>query len=127
MTPKEEDDEIVWYRFSGPFAVRFREGIGFGGGVETTTATVDMDDENDDFIGPYGILGFLHSSIFSMVVSGSPQRWEVGGIVHPPIGRKNATYSPCLLGGEKCYRSHLLGEPETDIFSKIPKSHIVEM
>ena len=25
------------------------------------------------------------------------------------------TYSPCLLGGEICYRSHLLGEPKTTI------------
>ena len=88
--------------------------------TETTTATVDMDDENDDFIGPYGILGVLHSSIFSMVVE----------LVPPKGGRYVAgrpSPNPCLLGGEKCYRSHLLGEPETDIFSKIHKSHIVEI
>ncbi len=33
---------------------------------------------------------------------------------NPPIGsiyHLYTTYSPCLLGGEKCYRSHLLGEP----------------
>ena len=46
-----------------------------------------------------------------MLVSGS-----VGGIVHPPIGKKNTTYIPLIyhlpsFGGEKCYRSHLLGEP----------------
>ena len=33
--------------------------------------------------------------------AGSPKFGVVGRwlIVHPPIGRKNATYSPCLLGG----------------------------
>ena len=35
--------------------------------------------------------------------SGSPKRWEKGGIVHPPIGRSiyhlYTTYSPCLLEG----------------------------
>ena len=29
-----------------------------------------------------------------------PLKGGIGGIVHPPIGRKNTTYSPCLrLGG----------------------------
>ena len=42
----------------------------------------------------------------------------VGSIVHPPIGsiyHLYTTYSPCLLGGPICYRSHLLGEPETSL------------
>ena len=46
-----------------------------------------------------------------------PPKGGIGGIVHPPIGRKNATYIPliyCLLGG--LYATyHLLGEPETTI------------
>ena len=40
---------------------------------------------------------------FSMVVFGSLSNGGIGGIVHPPIGRKNTTYIPlivyCLLGG----------------------------
>ena len=40
-----------------------------------------------------------------------PVKGGIGGIVHPPIGRKNVTYSPCLLEGYICYRSHLLREP----------------
>ena len=32
-----------------------------------------------------------------MVVSGSPKRWYIGGIVHPPIGRKNTTYIPLIV------------------------------
>ena len=44
-----------------------------------------------------------------------PVKGGIGGIVHPPIGRKNTTYSPCLLGGQKCYRSHLLREPKATI------------
>ena len=48
--------------------------------------------------------------------NGSPKRWEVGGIVHPPIGRKNATYIPLIVlaepGGWKMLPTyHLLGEP----------------
>ena len=43
-----------------------------------------------------------------------------GGIFDPPIGRKNIPLIYHLqslpnLGGEKCYWSHLLGEPETTI------------
>ena len=45
----------------------------------------------------------------SMVVSGSPKRWDRWHII--PQLAVYTTYSPCLLGGEKCYRSHLLGEP----------------
>ena len=53
--------------------------------------------------------------VVSMVVDLVPLKGGIGGIFYPPIGRKNTTYSPCLLGGKKCYRSHLLGEPETSI------------
>ena len=56
-----------------------------------------------------------------------PLKGGIGGIVHPPIGRKNTTYIPliyCLLGGEKCYRSHLLGEPETTIDFEKQKSFV---
>ena len=54
----------------------------------------------------------------SMVVSGSPKRWYIGGIVHPPIGRKNTTYIPLIVlafRGVKNATYHLLGEPETTI------------
>ena len=37
---------------------------------------------------------------------------------NPPIGRKNATYIPLTVlafWGVICYRSHLIGEPETTI------------
>ena len=46
-----------------------------------------------------------------MVVFGSRKRWDRWHII-PQLG-VYTTYSPCLLGGEKCYRSHLLWEPET--------------
>ncbi len=39
---------------------------------------------------------------YSMVVEMVPVKGGIGGIVHPPIGRKNTTYIPliyCLLGG----------------------------
>ena len=53
----------------------------------------------------------------SMVVSGSP---KVGSVAYnPPIGRKNTTYILLVVlafvWGVICYRSHLLGEPETTI------------
>ena len=42
-----------------------------------------------------------------------PVKGGIGGIVHPPIGRKNATY---ILPSEGLYATyHLLGEPETTI------------
>ena len=43
---------------------------------------------------------------------------------NPPIGSiylLYTTYIYCLLGGEKYYRSHLLGEPETTI-DQVPPS-----
>ena len=56
----------------------------------------------------------------SMVVELVPLTGGIGSIVHPPIGRKNTTYIPLIVlaepgGGPICYRSHLLGEPETTI------------
>ena len=44
-----------------------------------------------------------------------PLKGGIGSIVHPPIDRKNTTYSPCLRLGVIYYRSHLLGEPEPTI------------
>ena len=47
-----------------------------------------------------------------------PVKGGIGGIVHPPIGRKNTTYIPLIVlafWGVICYRSHLLREPETTI------------
>ena len=43
-----------------------------------------------------------------------------GGIVHPPIGKKNTTYIPLIVLAEPgglyaTYKYHLLGEPETTI------------
>ena len=35
-----------------------------------------------------------------MVVSGSPFQGGIGGIVHPLIGRKNATYIPLIVLAE---------------------------
>ncbi len=51
----------------------------------------------------------------SMVVEMVPLKGGIGGIVHPPIGRKNTTYSPCRTWGVKNATYHLLGEPETTI------------
>ena len=54
----------------------------------------------------------------SMVGMLVPLKGGLGGIVHPPIGRKNTTYIPLIVlafWGVICYRSHLLGEPETTI------------
>ena len=53
-----------------------------------------------------------------MVVEMVPLKGGLGGIVHPPIGRKNATYIPLIVlaepGGWKMLpAAHLLGEPET--------------
>ena len=42
-----------------------------------------------------------------------PLKGGIGGIVHPPIGRKNATYILPSVG--LCATYHLLGEPETTI------------
>ena len=58
---------------------------------------------------------FLYQRPKSMVVSGSPKsgRWHI-----IPQLAVYTTYIPliyCLLGGEECYRSHLLGEPEPTI------------
>ena len=53
-----------------------------------------------------------------MVVEMVPVKGGIGGIVHPPIGRKNTTYIPlvyCLLGGYMLPNYHLLREPETTI------------
>ena len=53
-----------------------------------------------------------------MVVSGS-LKGGMGGIVHPPIGRKNTTY--ILPSGGLYATYHLLGEPETTIDLRKPK------
>ena len=42
-----------------------------------------------------------------------PLTGGIGGIVHPPIGRKNTTYILPFGGLYATY--HLLGEPETTI------------
>ena len=42
-----------------------------------------------------------------------PLKGGIGGIFHPPIGRKNATY--ILPSGGLYATYHLLGEPETTI------------
>ena len=47
-----------------------------------------------------------------------PLKGGTGGIVHPPIGRKNTTYIPLIVLAEPggLYATyHLLGEPETTI------------
>ena len=48
-----------------------------------------------------------------------PLTGGIGGIVNPPIGRKNTTYIPLIVlakpGGWLYATSHLLGEPETTI------------
>ena len=49
----------------------------------------------------------------SMVVFGSRKRWDRWLIVHPPIGRKNTTYT--LPSGGLYATYHLLREPETTI------------
>ena len=49
-----------------------------------------------------------------------PVKGGIGGIVHPPIGRKNTTYIPLIVlafWGVICY--HLLGEPETTIDTRL--------
>ncbi len=51
-----------------------------------------------------------------MVVEMVPLKRGIGGQVHPPIGRKNTTYIPLIVlafWGVICYRSHLLGEPDS--------------
>ncbi len=58
---------------------------------------------------------FKRSTVVEMVPK---KRWVVGGIVHPPSGRKNTTYIPLIVvafvwGLYNPY--HLLGEPETTI------------
>ena len=55
----------------------------------------------------------FRSSIFSMVVEMVPLKGGIGGIVHPPIGRKNTTY--ILPSGGLYATYHLLWEPETTI------------
>ena len=53
-----------------------------------------------------------------MVVELVPLTGGIGGIVHPPSGRKDTTYIPLVVlafWGVICYWSHLLGEPETTI------------
>ena len=47
-----------------------------------------------------------------------PVKGGIGGIVHPPIGRKNTTYIPLIVlafWGVKKSTYHLLREPETTI------------
>ena len=47
-----------------------------------------------------------------------PLKGGIGGIVHPPIGRKNTTYIPLIYilpSGGLYATYHLLGEPETTI------------
>ena len=74
---------------------------------------------------PAFLVVVVYVNVKSMAVSGSPKRWD-RRLNNPPIGRKKyhlyTTYSPCLLGGEKCYRSHLLGKPETTI-DQTPEAH----
>ena len=56
--------------------------------------------------------------VVEMVPLKGPKRWDRWHSPSPNWQEKYhlyTTYSPCLLGGEKCYRSHLLGEPETTI------------
>ncbi len=51
----------------------------------------------------YGSILRAKLTPWSMVVEMVPVKGGIGGIVHPPIGRKNATYIPliyCLLGGK---------------------------
>ena len=55
---------------------------------------------------------------YSMVGMLVPLKGGIGGIVHPPIGRKNATYIPLIVlafWGVKNATYHLLGEPEKTI------------
>ena len=63
---------------------------------------------------------FLSFAILSMVVSGSPKRWDRWHSPSPNWQEKYHLYTTEKVlafvgGGEKCYRSHLLGEPETTI------------
>ena len=54
----------------------------------------------------------------SMVVEMVPLKGGIGGIVHPPIGsiyHLYTTYSPCLLGGQKCYLPPFRGTISTTI------------
>ncbi len=64
--------------------------------------------------------GCLRLNLFQWIFQ-VPVKGGIGSIVHPPIGRKNTTYIPliiyCRTWGVICYRSHLLGEPETTIDS----------
>ena len=55
-------------------------------------------------------------AIKSMVVSGSPKKGGIGGIVHPPIGSIYHLYTTYILPSGGLYATyHLLGEPETTI------------
>ncbi len=64
--------------------------------------------------------------MISMVVSGSPKRWDRWHII--PQLASNTTYSPCLLGGYMLPIPpySIIGEPETtiDIIEPIP-SHLL--
>ena len=52
------------------------------------------------FFGPiFDVWGLRFLQIVNGWDAGSPKRWDRWLIVHPPIGRKNTTYSHCLLGG----------------------------
>ena len=58
----------------------------------------------------------LEVSIINQWLFLVPLKGGIGSIVHPPIGSKNTTYIPLIVlafWGVICYRSNLLGEPET--------------
>ena len=44
-----------------------------------------------------------------------PLKGGIGGIVHPPNGMKNTTYSPCQLGGYMLPIPHFRGTISTTI------------
>ena len=67
-------------------------------------------------------LGEMSRLRTSMVVLGSHKRWGWVAFLIPPIG--STTYIRLIvlafLGGQKCYLSHLLWEPETTFFEGFP-------
>ena len=65
--------------------------------------------------------GFFFFGLKSMVVEMVPLTGGIGGIVHPPIGRKNTTYIWDILPFGGLYATyHLLGEPEATIDKTSP-------
>ena len=63
---------------------------------------------------------------WSMVVSGSPKRWDRWHIIPQLAVYTTYTDTPliyCLLGGKKCHRSHLLGESKTTIEQMVNQPH----